>query len=53
MSGCPAPPSGFQGGRGWWGWGTGKRGPGRVSYLVDAELPLEAAAHPVVQRDLH
>lgn len=21
--------------------------------LVDAELPLEAAAHPVVQRDLH
>lgn len=22
-------------------------------YLVDAELPLEAAAHPVVERDLH
>ena len=35
------------------GWGTGERGPGRVSYLVDAELPLKAAAHPVVQRDLH
>lgn len=22
-------------------------------YLVDAELPLEAAAYPIVQRDLH
>lgn len=34
------------------GMGNRKEGP-RVSYLVDAELPLEAAAHPVVQRDLH
>lgn len=30
----------------------GRRGD-RSPYLVDAELPLEAAASPVVQRDLH
>lgn len=33
--------------------GDGGEGPRQVSYLVDAELPLEAAAHPIVQRDLH
>lgn len=35
------------------GRGNRREGPRQVSYLVDAELPLEAAAHPVVQRDLH
>lgn len=44
--------TGFLGGRGPGGWGTGKGHPGPL-YLVDAELPLEAAARPVVQRDLH